>query len=97
MTARAGGDLVLPVVQLGDQDDAPVAGFDDELAEAVEPGVALVEVGIDLLHDLLEPVGTHYIAVAGHLATACAASSHGSRWVDGVSTSLVRPARSLYE
>jgi hypothetical protein len=28
-------------------------------------------------------------------ATASAASSQGSRWVEGVSTSLVRPARSL--
>src|SRR6185295_6351066 len=67
LAARARGDFILPVIQLGDQDHAPMARLDDELAEAVEPGVALVEVGIDLLHHLLEPVGAHHIAVADHL------------------------------
>ena len=67
MAARARGHLVLPVVQLGDLHHAPLARLDHELAEAVEPGVALVEVGVDLLHHLLEAVGAHDVAVAGHL------------------------------
>jgi hypothetical protein len=52
----AGADLELPVVQLGDRHDAALPRLEDELAEPVEARVALVEVGVDLLHDLLEPV-----------------------------------------
>jgi hypothetical protein len=65
--SRAGGHLVLPIVELGEKHNPLLTGFDDELAEAVEAGIALVEIGIDLLHDLLQPVGAHHIPVASHL------------------------------
>src|SRR4051812_42806179 len=59
--------LILAVLQLGDQDQTAVAGLDDELAEPIEAGIPLIEIRVDLLHDLLQPVRAHDIAVAGHL------------------------------
>src|SRR5207244_1171457 len=44
------GDLVLPVVQLGEIDEAPVGRLDHELREPREPRVLFVEVRVDLLH-----------------------------------------------
>src|SRR5260221_5305480 len=63
----AEGDLVLAVVEPGQRDEATVRRFDDELAEAREARVLLVEVGIDLLHDLLQAIGAHDVVVGRHL------------------------------
>jgi hypothetical protein len=60
-------DLVLAVVELVDQDHALLPCLDHELAESVESGVSLVEVGVDLLHDLFQAVGPHHVPIAGHL------------------------------
>src|SRR5207244_6482951 len=59
----AEGDLVLPVVQLGESDQAPVGRLDHELREAREPSVLFVEGGIDLLHHLLQAVGADHVVV----------------------------------
>ena len=54
--ARSEGNLVLPVVELGEVNETLVRHLHHELREAREPDVLLVERGIDLLHHLLEPV-----------------------------------------
>jgi hypothetical protein len=62
----------LSVVELLEKNHAFLPGLEDELAEPIEPGISLVEVGIDLLHDLFEPVGPHDIPIAGHLSSGLA-------------------------
>src|SRR6266508_4102649 len=64
---RAEGNLVLPVVEPSQGDEAAARGFDDEFAEPREPGVLLVEVRVDLLHHLLHAVGAHDVVVRRHL------------------------------
>jgi hypothetical protein len=57
----------LAIVELGNTDNTLLTRLDYELAEAVEAGVAFIEVGVDLLHDLLQPIGPHHVPVSGHL------------------------------
>ncbi|MBK9550269.1 MAG: hypothetical protein IPO52_14475 [Gemmatimonadetes bacterium] len=63
----AGRDVVLTVLLLDHLDEAACARLGDELREAIEAGVALVEVRVDLLHDLLEAIGAHDVALRRHL------------------------------
>src|SRR5687768_918979 len=59
-------DLELTVLELGHLEEATLRGL---LRESRELGVAqrfLVEVRVELLHDLLEPVGAHHIPIALH-------------------------------
>src|SRR6266700_7169831 len=65
--ARAQPDLVLAVVELREGDEALVRRLYHELREAREPQILLVERRIDLLHDLLQAVGPHHVAMRGHL------------------------------
>src|SRR5204863_8508104 len=65
--ARAQPDLVLAVVELVEGNEALVRRLHHELREAREPQILLVERRIDLLHDLLQAVGPHHVAMRGHL------------------------------
>ncbi len=60
-------DLVLAIIEFGQGDEAFVGRLYHELGEAGEPQILLVECGIDLLHDLLQAVGPHYVAMRRHL------------------------------
>jgi hypothetical protein len=64
---RAERDLVLTVVESLRGDQAAVGRFLDELAEAREADVLLIESRIDLLHDLFEPIRAHDVVVRRHL------------------------------
>ncbi len=65
--ARTQSDLVLAVVELGEGDEPLVGRLYHELREAGEPQILLVERRIDLLHDLLQAVGPHHVAMRRHL------------------------------
>ena len=57
-------NLVLAIVHLLDEQHALLAGLDDELAETVEPGGALIEIRVDLLHHLLQPTAAKFVVKA---------------------------------
>ena len=59
-------DLELAVLQLRDVQQALVRRFHAEARELRHAEVLLVEARVDLLHDLLEAVGAHDVAVLGH-------------------------------
>src|SRR5438552_1729450 len=59
-------NLELPVFQLCECQQAPMARLGDEARELRHAEVLLVEGAVDLLHYLLESVGAHHVAVARH-------------------------------
>ena len=59
-------DLVLPVLHLVQRQQAAVAGLDHELAEPIEARVLLIEMRIDLLHDLFEAIRAHRVVAVLH-------------------------------
>ena len=66
-SSLARDDLVLTVFHLLEPDQAPGRRLRQELAELREADRSLVEGGVQLLHDLLEPVRTHHVTPARHL------------------------------
>src|SRR4051812_44138409 len=66
--AGSGGDvhLELTILELRDGDQPLVRGFLNEARELGHAEVLLVECRVDLLHDLLEAIGAHHVAVLLH-------------------------------
>jgi hypothetical protein len=60
---------------------ALLRGLHAEARELRHAEVLLVERGVDLLHDLLEAVGAHHVAVLLHALMASVTSSHGSHFL----------------
>ena len=59
-------DFELSVLKLGDAHQPLLRRVRYELGELRVAVVLLVEAGVDVLHDLLEPIGAHHVAVLLH-------------------------------
>src|SRR6185295_18786952 len=61
-------DLELTVLELRGREETALYGILDEARELRHAEILLVEGAVDLLHDLLEAIGAHDVAVALHAA-----------------------------